>query len=514
MFFRGGKTGFIYIHPFGLEKLDGTMRTTVLAKRQHPYVFLLILVSIWASLFLIRWTAPSDLLDKDQERPAAYMADAALNGHWIVQVDDHGRVCSKPPVYTWLGAGLIRLAGKINAFALYFPSALGVLGCCILMWHFGGRYFGYPAAFLGASFLLLSPIGIRILYLARTDALFSFATLLTAFIGYGCRCRNWNWVWFWLAAALSTLTKGPLGLVLAGGGLIGLIGAAPEIRRTSRAGHLVGVLLYIILCGGWLWLAYLQLGDAVIDKLIGRELYGHTNWRSDRFSFNYFFIVIPSLFFFSRFFPWSIPAVWGLWNVWKKPADDPQERLFERFVAAYFGFGVLLFSVFPHQRADHLFPLLPAAGLLAGRQVVHWFSLRKGQRYILPSILGFWLLFGVGFSVYYFKIDPATNPWFARTAGVQQLAARFQERIGDTAHLQFVDVPYGLQFYLNTMKPRISYKKAARLLNGNDTVFVAVRSMAALKKCLPPNASLHMVIRWPQAGSDFIYLVSNRAIQN
>ena len=132
---------------------------------------------------------------------------------------------------------------------------------------------------------------------------------------------------------------------------------------------------------------------------------------------------------------------------------------------------------------------------------------------MLPALLGIWLLFGAGFSVYYFKIDPATNPWFDRTAGVQQLAAKFEARIGNTEHLYFVDAPYGLQFYLNTMKQRISYEMAARLLNGNETVFVAVRSMEALKKCLPPNATLHMVIRWPEAGSGFIYLVSNRAIR-
>ena len=489
------------------------MNSVIQSYRQNPSLLLLMIVLMWASLFLMRWTAPSDLLDKDQERPAAYMADAALNGHWIVQVDDHGRVCSKPPVYTWLGAGLILLTGRINAFALYFPSALGILGCCILMWYFGGRPFGYPAAFLGASFLLLSTIGVRILYLARTDALFSFATFLTACIGYGCRSRNWNWTWFWLAAALCTLTKGPLGLVLAGGGLIGLLRIPPGESGPSRSGHLPGIVLYLVLCAGWLWLAYMQLGDAVIDKLIGRELYGHTDWRSERFSLNYFFFLTPTLFFISRFFPWSLPAIYGLWNVWKRPAIDAQERLFEKFVAAYLCFGIVLFSLFPHQRADHLFPLLPAAGLLAGRQVVRWMTMRGWARYMVPAILVCWLIIWSGFTVYYFKIDPATNPWFARTAGVKQLAANFETRIGQTDNLYFVDTPYGLQFHLNTMKRRISYETAARLLAGDQTMIVAIRSMDALKKCLPPTVSLHMVMRWPEAGSGFIYLVSNQAVQ-
>jgi 4-amino-4-deoxy-L-arabinose transferase-like glycosyltransferase len=478
--------------------------------RQKTSLYLMILILMWASLFLMRWFAPSDLLDKDQERPAAYMADAALNGNWIVQIDDHGRVCSKPPVYTWLGAGLILLIGHVNEFALYFPSALGVLGCCLLMWYCGGRRFGYQTAFVGVSFFLLSSLGIRILYLARTDALFAFATFLTACIGFGCRCKNWNWVWFWLAAALATLTKGPLGLVLAAGGLIGLIKIPASGAGQARRGMLSGALLYLALCLGWLWLAYMQMGDAVIAKIIGRELYGHTNWGSDRFSVDYFFFIIPTLFFLSRFFPWSIFTLMGLWRVWKKPATEVNERLFERFVASYLLFGVMLFSVFPHQRADHLFPLLPAAGLLAGREVIRLVTRRNLGRHLLPAILGLWLFVWAAFSLYYFKIDPATNPWFAKTGGVQQLARRFEARIGNTDRLYFVDTPYGFQFYLNTMKPRISYEKAAELLKGDDAVIVSVRSLETLKKRLPPSLSLHMIMRWPETGDAFMLLVSNR----
>ena len=490
------------------------MYPEICPNRPRPYGYLAIIVLVWASLFIVRWTAPSDLLDKDQERPAAYMADAAINGNWIVQVDDHGRVCSKPPVYTWLGAGLILIAGKINAFALYFPSALGLLGCCVIMWYLGGRHFGYPAALLAASFLLLSPIGVRILYLARTDALFSFTTFLTACIGYGCRCKKWSWVWFWLAAAATTLTKGPLGLVLAGGGLIGLPGTTPAIENRRRYRQLAaGALLYFIICAGWLLLAYMQLGDAVIDKLIGRELYGHTNWRSERFSINLFFFITPTLFFLSRFAPWSILSIFGLWRVWKRPATETQERLFERFLASYFCFGVILFSIFPHQRPDHLFPLLPAAGLLAGREITRWVSLRHYHRYLIPSVIGFWLLATTGFAVYYYKIDPATNPWFAKTEGVRQLAGRYIADDGSTDRLHFVDTPYGLQFYLNTMKRRISYEAAARLLIEDDGVVVAVRSVASLKKYLPPEFSLHMLMRWPETGSGFIYLVGNAIAQ-
>jgi len=121
-----------------------------------------LIVAAWLSLFLIRITAPPDLLDKDQERPAAYMLDAALNGHWIVQRDDFQAlpgyearsVCSKPPVYTWCGALLVLLFGRINAWCLYLPTAAALLGSCLLVWGYGRRYFGPLAGLLAGTVLL------------------------------------------------------------------------------------------------------------------------------------------------------------------------------------------------------------------------------------------------------------------------------------------------------------------------------------------------------------------------
>lgn len=443
------------------------------------------------------------------------MADAALNGNWIVQVDDHGNVCSKPPVYTWIGAVLILLTGRINDFALYFPSALGVLGCSLLMWRFGRHHFGVHSAFLGACFLLLSGIGVRILYLARTDAMFGFTTFMTACLGYRSWRQGHGWIWFWFGTTLATMTKGPLGVVLAGGGLLGLLWEPRTGKRHAGPWrvHVLGVMLFLVITLGWLWLAYIQRGDAVIAKLIGRELYGHTDWSSHRFSPGTFFFVVPSFYFISRFFPWSLPAVFGLWRLWKRPASDASERCFERFLAAYLCFGILLFSVFPHQRPDHLFPLLPAAGLLAGREMVHWFYGCNRMARMLPFTVVLWLLVLVGFGIYYYRIDPANNPWFEKTAGVRQVAQRYEAAYGTQRNLFFVDVPYGLQYYLNTMRQRVSYTDAARMLASQKEVLLAVHDVEKLRSFLGPEVSLHILMQWPESEKGFIQIVSNRLVE-
>ncbi len=61
----------------------------------------------------------------------------------------------------------------------------------------------------------------------------------------------------------------------------------------------------------------------------------------------------------------------------------------------------MLFTIFPYQRPDHLFPLLPAAGLLSGRVVTKWFEKRSIVRYLIPATIGLWLLMPAGYSVDY-----------------------------------------------------------------------------------------------------------------
>jgi len=40
--------------------------------------------------------APPNLLDQDQERPAAYVLDVIKNGNWLCQRDWTGDITSKP----------------------------------------------------------------------------------------------------------------------------------------------------------------------------------------------------------------------------------------------------------------------------------------------------------------------------------------------------------------------------------------------------------------------------------
>src|SRR6185503_17267003 len=141
----------------------------------------------------------------------------------------------------------------------------------------GSRLFGAHAGFVAAVASVLHSAGFKAIGLARTDAVFAFTVALTALLAFRSWTTGGRWTWFWLAATLSTLTKGPLGLVFAACGLLACVWErASGVPAPLRGSHKLGVALFIALTVGWFVLSVWALGQPVVDRIIMRELIGNT----------------------------------------------------------------------------------------------------------------------------------------------------------------------------------------------------------------------------------------------
>jgi 4-amino-4-deoxy-L-arabinose transferase-like glycosyltransferase len=215
---------------------------------------LILLAAIAAIIFVIRLTAPPNLLDQDQERPASYVLDVIKNGNWLCQRDWTGDITSKPPLYTWLCAIATLPFGRINVFALYLPGALAGLGIAWLIFHFGRKNFGSRAALFGALISMLTAAGFKEFGLARTDGVLAFMVTAAALLAFRAWISGGDWTWFWLMSAAGTLTKGPLGLILPACGLLACIWEKKSGDLSpSRASHLKGVVLFLLITAGGCW---------------------------------------------------------------------------------------------------------------------------------------------------------------------------------------------------------------------------------------------------------------------
>jgi 4-amino-4-deoxy-L-arabinose transferase-like glycosyltransferase len=431
------------------------------------------------ALFALRLTAPSNFLDQDQERPAAYVLDIIKNGNWLCQHDLNGDVMSKPPFYNWLAALFALPFGRVNLFSLYAPGAAAACGTALLLFYAGRRPFGTCAAFFGALACILTPAALKEFGLARTDGVFAFAVAAAALAAYIAWVSGKGWLWFWLLGAVATLTKGPLGLLLAAAGLLASVWERKSGERLPLKGsHLAGIALFLVIAGGWFWLAYQQVGKPLTDKFFGQELASAAVSEGGHQPGTLFYR--PPLYYLGRAAPWSVLAYLALWRVWRRPVAEPSARRLGRFLFCWFLVGLFIFSMAPHQRADLLWPIMPAAALLAGRELA-WFRTIARRTFAFDCAFALLVALMLGGYVFNYFGPQARTSIVRQTLAVKTLAAQLARDPGDEFPLWHTDDPMALQIYLNTWRPRISFERAAALLRGPDPAFVAVSNPGKLQ---------------------------------
>lgn len=460
---------------------------------------------VWAIVFFIRLSAPSDLMDNDQEKPSAYTLDILENGQWLCQREMNHSITSKPPVFAWWAALSSLAFERINRFSLCWPNAMSLLLVSWALAAVGAKRYGLWAGLAAALVFLVSPTGFKMILLVRSDTVFAAATIAAAACAYLAAVHGRSWLWFWIAAALSTLTKGPLGLLLALGGLLALFWRKRPVRWRGFAS---GLLLYFILCLGWFALAYLAEGEALTRKMIFRELVYHTTTSHSGSSIGEGWYK-HLLYFTLRFLPWSLIAWFAFWKTWRRPALDESTGLFEGYWLSYFFFGIVVFSLAPHQRADHLFPLLPVAALFVGRELGAWLERKSGQGALIAVSVFLALSLGLS-AVYYHFIDIRDIHEKGR---IVQTAARHIESMSamnEPMPIVFTNGPIALQYHLNIMRLESSEDHLTALMKSQYPAYwLAYKTDEALVDSVMGESRSQVVSSWTYEGEPLLRLLSN-----
>ncbi len=482
------------------------MSVTKYRRGEGAFFWSMLLTGLVVVIYVLRLTGPTDLEADAQQRNVAYVMDAAWQGHWLVQTEARGWLMSKPPLHTWL-TGAFVLAGGANRLTLTLSSALAVLVMTLLVYRVGRQRFNPAAGAFAGLACALAPMMARHIALVRTDALFALTITLAAFAAYRAWERGGGWVPFWLAGAAATLTKGPLGLILAAAGLLAWFW---EKRTDSAApppqgSHWGGISLFLALTLGWLFLAVYFYGYALIDKLFFDELFGQvTGMRKDITPGENFYK--PTLFFVARFLPFSLFVCYGLWRVVRRPTADASERRFERFLFVWIAVGLLLFSLGAHFRADLLVPLWPAGALLAGREMAHLGQQIGSRRMAAAMAVAVGLLIWMVYWGYH--SGAMKNKEVRYSVATDQAGLALATSGLDMQLIQHLDTPVTLQIHLGIYRPWISEDEALRLANRATPVFLAVSSTEKYQALFGSTGpALQEIFRWPSADSSQTTLI-------
>ena len=481
---------------------------------KRPLVWGALFTVLVLAFYAVRLAGPSNLEADAQDRNVGYVMDVVRDGHWLVQQDIRGRIMSKPPLHTWITAAFAEIGG-INRLTLTLPSMLAVLAMALLVFHVGRRRFGILAGGLAGFAVVLAPMMSKHVALIRTDALFALAVALAGLAAHRAWERGGGWVPFWLAAGAATLIKGPLGLALAGMGLLAWVWerrsdpTAPPLHGS----HWAGIALFLLLVLGWLVPALLSAGQPLVDKLFFQELVGQATGMG-KSGYPGQNLPKPTVYFILRFLPFSLFAAYALWRVVRRPAADAAERRFERFLFCWIVGGIILFSLASHHRGDLLLPLWPAAALLAGREMAA-VSSRIGGRWTVAVLTGLSLVFlGAAGWTYYLKAEQQSEEVRYTMTAVR--AARALAASGlDVKQMHHLDTPATLQLELGTFRTWIVEAEALRLAGGEAPVLLAVESPKDFPRLFgadgPP---LREVFRWPATGDKpAVFVFANAAGQ-
>lgn len=443
---------------------------------RKPWDGLIFISIVWLCFFLLRLSEPPNLREYDQERPASYIMDVVQNGKWICQHDFNDTIASKPPLYTWLATLSTVPFERINRFAICFPNGLAILITSYIIFVLGNKIFGRNGGFFAALLYILSAPVLKQLSLCRTDPLFTLFTVLTAVLLYRVWVQKKGWIWFWLGSAAATLTKGPLGILIAAGGMLAYFWEKKDGNQQSFGGNfLPGLLFFLFITLGWFFLAYANCGKEFIDKILFDELVGHAvGGYKNKIPLVGFYK--PAFYFITRFFPWSILAFMGFWKIWKRPSQDLCIRSAERFLICYFFFGLLLFSLASHQRSDLIFPLLPAASMVAGKVLSEHFQIRNKKSLFFRTATAVCVVFIV-VAVYSF-VFKSQDKNVQMTSRLKDAAKQLDMILDPRVRIEYLNMYYTLQFYRNTLQPLITLEESVRLMASPEPIYIVTRPLA------------------------------------
>jgi len=317
-----------------------------------------------------------DLWTPDEPREAEisremWLAPAvvpSLNGDMFVE---------KPPLYYWTVAGAFELFGGPSvAVARAVSGAAGFL-TLLLVFFWGRREFsaevGLTAAIglatceqfaVSSHWILIDP-----LLMLFTTAALAASSLLVRGVG-----TTGPAIVFYVALTLAFWTKGLVGPVLIGSGLLAYAALKRSLLPLKRIHPLVGIALILVATALFAGLVDEQSGVGAVKEWLWVNQFQRFVHPTDATGHDqpayYYLTMLPT-----AVFPWWIPFVAVLRpSTWRRVADSSADAHRDKkiFLAALTLGMALVLSASATKRGNYLLPLLPPLFLLLAVTAVDW----------------------------------------------------------------------------------------------------------------------------------------------
>lgn len=291
---------------FSLE--DSFLAPQILNPPPTRHALLAFLLALTAVLH-VGTAAWGDLYDGAEGQLAGGAREMLASKQWLLPTNDGAPLLQTPPLAHWAVALSCKVFG-LSAAAARLPIALAMLGSVAFTFLIGERLAGYWRGFAAALIHICSAGSLLPGRMVTPDAIFALfvgAAIYCAVRGYQHQKRRR--LWFaacWVAAALASLTKGPVVLVY----LAVILGVLAIFFREARLRfrpllHWTNLVLFLLIVAPWfIWAnrhfpgflpRFLSSGDVAADLSRGRFLLHQLAWW-----FPAVFLILPGLVFATR----------------------------------------------------------------------------------------------------------------------------------------------------------------------------------------------------------------------
>jgi 4-amino-4-deoxy-L-arabinose transferase-like glycosyltransferase len=331
--------------------------------RRALYGFLLLIFTlVWFGNLQYR-----HLLKADEGRYAEISREMVASGDWLTPRLNGIKYFEKPPLQYWTTAAAFKAFGEHEWTARLWTALTGWLGV-LLAFFTARRLWGeeaglYAALVLGSSALYVMVGHVNALDMGLT---FFMALALSGFLLSQSRAddvpyrRHWMLV-AWAGAALAVLSKGLIGLVLAGAVLVIYSLWARDLGIWKRLHLLPGMALFLLITAPWF------VAVSLANPEFARFFFVHEHF--ERFLtkvhgryqpwYEFFPILLGGLL------PWMIALFPALTRGW---AGDCGQKKFRarHFLLVWSAVIFVFFSASSSKLPAYILPIFPALALLMG----------------------------------------------------------------------------------------------------------------------------------------------------
>lgn len=326
--------------------------------RSHPYITLF----IFTMLIYLAGNQLLAITDTAESNYALTAKEMVLSGDWI-SPQIYGRYWyDKPIFYYWELALSFALFG-FNEMAARLPAAVLGSASVLFTYWFARRCYGEKAGWLSALILGTSVECWVLSKAVITDStLFLFMSAYIAFFYLGYSENRKYYFLCYIFAALATLTKGPIGILLPGLACLLFLIYKKDIREMAHVHLFSGLLLFTLIAGAWYGtMCYLHGNDFLLNfigvhnvlRATVSEHPSHNKW--------YFYIII----YFAGFAPWSFFVPVTLFRRWKRKELDLRSARDSTQLLLIYAFVVLIFfQLVATKYTTYTFPALFSLSIL------------------------------------------------------------------------------------------------------------------------------------------------------